>query len=172
MSPPDGQQRPGLRRADMASRATLDLLNYVPYFLTAIGNAVSRGASRVYLREFGVGIIEWRVMAMLAVEPGIMANRICHVVSLDKAAVSRSLRVLEGRGYVAAEASADPRRYSYTLTETGYDLHDRIMRLALQREESLLEGMGEAERAELVRLLRKMHANVPAVNRGLDDPDP
>lgn len=153
----------------MARPDTLDLTRYVPYFLSAINNAVSRGASRLYLREFGIGIIEWRVLAMLAVEPGIMANRICAVISLDKAAASRSLRILEELGFVAAAPSADPRRRSYALTDPGRALHDRVMQVALQREDRLLAGMSARDRDDLVRLMRLMLNNVPDVNR--DDYD-
>lgn len=156
----------------MAKPHTLDLSSYVPYFLTAISNAVSRGASRLYLREFGVGIIEWRVMAMLAVEPGIMANRIGAVVSLDKAAVSRSLKILEDMGLIASATSSDPRRRSYALTPEGEALHDRIMHVALQRETRLLAGMSGKDRDDLVRLMRVMLDNVPDVNRdGYDLPE-
>lgn len=156
----------------MVKPRTLDLSSYVPYFLTAISNAVSRGASRLYLREFGVGIIEWRVMAMLAVEPGIMANRIGAVVSLDKAAVSRSLKILEDMALVASAASGDPRRRSYALTPKGQALHDRIMHVALQRETRLLAGMSDKDRDDLVRLMRVMLNNVPDVNRdGYDLPE-
>lgn len=149
----------------MAKSQKLDLSAYVPYFLSAINNAVSRGASRLYLREFGVGIIEWRVMSMLAVEPSIMANRICAVISLDKAAASRSLKILEELGYIASAVSADPRRRSYALTPSGQAMHDRIIQVALQRENRLLAGMSPQDRDHLVRLMRVMLKNVPDVNR-------
>jgi DNA-binding MarR family transcriptional regulator len=147
----------------------LDLERYVPYFLTAIGNAISRGASRLYLREFGVGIGEWRIMSLLAIEPDIMANRICQVISLDKAAASRSLRTLEDLGLAASSATRDPRRSTYALTPAGFALHDRIIRVALQREKRLLAGISDTDLEVLHRTLALMQSNLVAVNR--DDYD-
>ena len=70
----------------------LDLDRYLPFGLTAIANKIARSASRVYLRRFGVGINEWRILANLRINPGVTANLICQTSGLDKAAVSRSLR--------------------------------------------------------------------------------
>src|ERR1700743_3658966 len=82
------------------SSRLLDVDSYVPFFLTVISNKLSRGASRLYLQRFGVGVVEWRVMAMLAIYPGSTAKRVCEVMGLDKAPASRTLRTLHGRGYV------------------------------------------------------------------------
>ena len=57
-----------------ASANALDLENYVPAFLTWIANKLSSSASLIYRRRFGVGIVEWRIMALLAVEPWITAG--------------------------------------------------------------------------------------------------
>ena len=62
----------GGRRA--GERLVLDLDRHVPYFFTHISNRLSRGASRVYLKHFGLGITEWRVMGVLAVAPDLSAN--------------------------------------------------------------------------------------------------
>ena len=75
-------------------REVVHLENYIPYLLSSTNNALSSGASLHYLAHFGLGIVEWRVISMLAIEPHIMASRICEVVALDKAATSRALRRL------------------------------------------------------------------------------
>ena len=82
-----------------SSPNALDLENYVPAFLTWIANKLSSSASLIYRRRFGVGIVEWRIMALLAVEPWITAGRICEVIGLDKAGVSRSVRFLLDKGF-------------------------------------------------------------------------
>ena len=76
-------------RLNAQGRRVIDIDTYVPYFLIAVNNALSRGASARYLREFGVGVTEWRVLSWLATEPGIPASRICEVIALDKAAAKR-----------------------------------------------------------------------------------
>lgn len=76
-------------------RTILDLERYVPALLTFVSNKLAKGASATYLRMFDVGVTEWRVISMLAVEPNITANRICQVIGFDKALVSRSLQFLK-----------------------------------------------------------------------------
>lgn len=157
------------RRNDRApaDRPVLDLDRYVPFFLTAISNKWSRSASRLYLREFGVGIIDWRVMSMLAVEPDITANRVSQVIGMDKAAVSRSLHALEGRGLVTGDAE---RRRRVRLTPEGRAVHDRIIQVALDRERRLLADLSEPEVELLIGLLRRLHARMPAL-AGYDPDD-
>lgn len=154
---------------DVASDArvspnALDLENYVPAFLTWIANKLSSSASLIYRRRFGVGIVEWRIMALLAVEPWITAGRICEVIGLDKAGVSRSVRFLLDKGLVETRyRDNNNRRQFIALTRAGIDLHDRIVLVARAREEQLLTGFSEQDRAAAVRLLARMHENLPHV---------
>ena len=73
------------------TRDVLDLERYVPALLVFLANKLTSGASTILRRHFGVGTTEWRIMAMLAVEPWIAAGRVCKVIGFDKAAVSRTL---------------------------------------------------------------------------------
>ena len=149
----------------------LDLGGYVPGLLTFLANKLSRGASALYRRHFGVGIIEWRIVSMLAIEPWIPASRVCQVIGLDKGPVSRSLALLEKRGLVEMRADGqDARRRLAALTQAGHALHDRIIAVALERERRLLSCLSPDQRAELVALLNLLHDNMDAVNRPLAVP--
>jgi DNA-binding MarR family transcriptional regulator len=149
----------------------LDLTSYVPALLTFVSNKLSRSGSALYRRHFGVGIIEWRILAMLAVEPAIPATRVCQVIGLDKGPVSRSLAFMERRGLVTIRADeADTRRRLATLTPAGRALHDRIIVVALERERRLLSCLTPEQRAALVELLNLLHDNLAAVNRPLPIP--
>ena len=144
----------------------LDLARYVPGLLTFLANKLSRGASALYQREFGVNVTEWRIMSQLAIEPGIPASRICQVIGFDKGPVSRSLAVMEGKGILTIEVDqADARRRVITLTENGRALHDRIIGVALERERRLLACLSAAERERLISSLNAVHENLGAVNR-------
>jgi DNA-binding MarR family transcriptional regulator len=149
----------------------LDLTSYVPALLTFVSNKLSRSGSALYRRHFGVGIIEWRILAMLAVEPSIPATRVCQVIGLDKGPVSRSLAFMERRGLVTIRADeADTRRRLATLTPAGRALHDRIIVVALERERRLLSCLTAEQRSALVDLLNLLHDNLGAVNRPLTIP--
>ncbi|RUM20462.1 MarR family transcriptional regulator [Rhizobium vallis] len=143
-------------------RTVLDLETYVPYFLSSINNALTRKASDTYLEKFGVGIVAWRTMSMLAAEPDIPAARICDFVSLDKAAVSRALTTLNDQGLVESNqaSESDPRRRNWRLTSTGYTLHDNILAIAVRREEQLIAGVDPEELEVFLRVIRQMRLNV------------
>ena len=139
----------------------LDLDRYVPYFLVAVTNAITRGAGREYLAREGIGIMDWRVMTTLAISPGCAAHDITTLVHLDKGAVSRSLTALEGRGLATSTSqTTDPRRKSWRLTRAGWDLHDQILPVALQREQRLLSGVTPDELEVLLTVMRKLRGNL------------
>jgi|EndMetStandDraft_8_1072994.scaffolds.fasta_scaffold62972_2 DNA-binding MarR family transcriptional regulator len=142
----------------------LDLDRYVPAFITFIANKLSRNATVLYQKRFGVNVTEWRIMSLLAIEPGIPASRICHVIGFDKGPVSRTLAMLEERGLVAINADPDDARtHSITLTTKGRTTHDAVIVTALERERKLLSCLDESEREVLIDLLRRIHGNLGAV---------
>ena len=150
---------------DYGGRRIVDVSNYIPYFLVAINNALSRGASHLYLQMFGIGIVEWRIVSMLAIEPRISASRICEVVSLDKSGTSRGLKQLLALGYLSFSASkTDPRRKIWWLNTKGYALHDKILAIALERERELIEGVDPEDLGTFLKVIRIMHRNVGRIS--------
>jgi DNA-binding MarR family transcriptional regulator len=144
-----------------ASPPVIDHEHYVPFLITVISNSLYRAASPVYQTRFGVGVTEWRVLSALGVEPSTTANRVCHIAQLDKAAASRSLRVLEKGGYVAIEPhQTDARKRKVELTTKGRELHDNILRVALKRQEQILGGLAREETQALIALLQRVRANL------------
>lgn len=142
----------------------LDLDHYIPFLLSAIGNKWSRSSSRIYLDEFGVGVTEWRIMAMLAIEPRITAYRICQVIGLDKAATSRSLKSLGQRGLVDTwQEDPGNHRKLVELTEAGWAMHDRIIRVAHDREAVLVSDLSRDEVEQLAEYLRRILRRVPDI---------
>ena len=147
---------------DPETRATLDLEHYVPAFLSLLSNKLSATASRECRKAAGLGYTDWRVMAQVAVTPRISAARLCLCTGLDKAAVSRSFAALAERRLVRLESSGRDRRAA--LSASGERMHARLLALALQREQRLLAGFRENEAATLRRLLRRLAANLPALD--------
>jgi DNA-binding MarR family transcriptional regulator len=156
----------GTRQAGDAARAgpTLDLDRYVPAIITFIANKLSNSATVFYQRNFGVNVTEWRIMSLLAIEPGIPAARICSVIGFDKGPVSRTLAVMKKRGLVAIRsAPEDGRSHSISLTPKGHATHDEVIVAALDRERRLLACLDAQERDVLIALLRRVHDNLGAV---------
>jgi DNA-binding MarR family transcriptional regulator len=163
--PPRKPRRPKpAAAADTGNGPTLDLDRYVPAFVTFIANKLSNSATTFYQRKFGVNVTEWRIMSLLAIEPGIPASRICHVIGFDKGPVSRQLALLQKRGLVAIRTAPDDgRSHSITLTAKGRAAHDKVIVAALERERKLLSCLDKDEREILIDLLRRIHENLGAV---------
>jgi len=153
-------RRPGPEALDSTRRSAhaLDLDRYVPAYLTFLVSKISSSAAATYRPKFGVGITDWRIMALLATEPWITAGRICDVIGLDKAAVSRSVREMKKAGIV--ETDQGQYRRPIALTRKGLALHDRIVVISRERERRLLEDFSAAERRQLINFLSRMHARV------------
>ena len=142
----------------------LDLDRYVPAFITFIANKLSNSATAFYQKQFGVNVTEWRIMSLLAIEPGIPASRICHVIGFDKGPVSRTLAGLEKRGLVSIRTDPnDGRTHSISLTARGRTVHDKVIVAAFERERRLLSCLSKDEREVLIDLLRRLHENLGAV---------
>ena len=147
------------------SAKQLDLERYIPALVNFLSNKLSSGASVCYRKNFNVGVIEWRVLAMLKVESNISANRICQVIGLDKAAVSRALKQLQTLGHISFIKNAKDGRSSLAkLTEKGEKLHDKILYVALERERLLLQGVSQKELDTLIEVLLKLNKNIKQVN--------
>ena len=106
-------------------------------------------------------------MALLAVEPWIVAGRVCDVTGLDKGAVSRSLRDLAQRSLVDVETDeADQRRQLIALTRKGVPLHDRMVDIAVERERQLLAALSADEQAALIDFLKRLRSRPPPTRYG------
>lgn len=153
-----------------ASPHALKIDDYVPAYLTFLANKLSSSASVAYRREFGIGITDWRIMALLAIEPWSVAGRICNIIGLDKAAVSRSVREMVQNGLVEVRTHENNQRRQYiALTPAGVELHDRVVKLAMDREQDLLTGFSTEERKQLIGFLSRMLSRLGDVK--IDDSD-
>jgi DNA-binding MarR family transcriptional regulator len=142
----------------------LDLDRYTVAYLVWTANKLSSGASRNYLKVFGVGVETWRCLVLLAIHGSIAAQQISQVMGMDKASVSRCFKLMQARGLIVMGLDADDGRVRIaTLTPKGRALHDQILEMALEREQALLSVLSQSERETLLRLLKRVHENLPAV---------
>ncbi len=143
----------------------LNLRHFATYYFTVITNLLSNGASRRYIREFGVGVVEWRVLAVLTLEPDIPARRVREVIGLDKSSVSRAVGLLRDQNYLNEVVDPkDERRKLLKLTPSGKKLHDKMIHIALEREAHLLRGFSEDERELLLSMLARVQRNTETLN--------
>ena len=150
--------------AEPRTSPRLNLERHAAFLTVALGARISASASRAYLRNFGVGVMEWRVLALLALKVRTTAQEISQLSGLDKSSVSRAVQALIRRADVATSADAsDNRRTVLTLTPKGEALHDRVILSSLAREQLLLAGLSEQDRRTLFQLLSRLSANMDVV---------
>jgi DNA-binding MarR family transcriptional regulator len=155
-------------KAGKTGGRVLDLDRYVPALITFIGNKLSNSATVTYQKRFGVNVTQWRILSQLAIEPGISASRICHVIGFDKGPVSRTLAAMELEGLVSIRPGQDGRTHAISLTAKGWATHDGVIKVALERERRLLSCLNRQERDTLIGLLQRVHGNLDAV-RGVGE---
>ena len=89
--------------------AELDLEHFLPYRLSVLSNRISGAIAREYSQRFGLGVTEWRVMAVLGRYPGLSAGEVAKRTAMDKVAVSRAVASLLASGRLEREADHDDR---------------------------------------------------------------
>jgi len=126
-----------------------------------LANRLTRGASNYYRRTFGIGVMEWRILYALRETGDLSAFEIAQVTDLDKAAVSRSIRVLEQLGYVRiVKTGRADRRILAVVTEAGRDVQRQLYAVTQDRQEHFLADFTPDE-VELFRsLLQRMYVSV------------
>ena len=135
---------------------------FVPYLLGRISRGIASAASILYRKRLGVGINDSRIVIVLARRPRITAKDLSEDTSLNKSVISRSLGTLKTKGIVRIDEREGRREVE--LTAAGRNLHDRISKVALEREDLMLQGFSMKEREVLIGYLHRLTKNVPLAN--------
>ncbi|HET7811158.1 MAG TPA: MarR family winged helix-turn-helix transcriptional regulator [Steroidobacteraceae bacterium] len=139
----------------MARPPKLHLERFLPYRLSVLSNTVSSAIAAAYFMNFGLSIPEWRVMAVLAANPGLSAAEVTARTAMDKVAVSRAVAALQAAGRLHRTTTpADRRRTHLALTRAGERVYRRVVPMALGYERSLIAPLSARDRATLDRLVR------------------
>jgi len=136
-------------------RLVLD--KFLPYRLSVLSNRLSAAIAESYSRRFGLSIPEWRVMAVLALSPGLSAAEVAERTAMDKVAVSRAVRRLLSTGRARREmAAGDRRRSVLELTPEGRQVYRRITPTLRKYEAALLAGLSARDQRQLDAILRRL----------------
>lgn len=142
----------------------LVLEKFLPYRLSVLSNRLSAAIAESYSRRFGLTIPEWRVVAVLALDPGISAAEVAERTAMDKVAVSRAVRRLLATGRARREmAAGDRRRSVLELTPEGRRIYRRITPALRSFEAELLAGLSAREQRLLDAILRRLELRAPSL---------
>ena len=145
---------------------SLGLHRLLDFNILQLANRISTDFARLY-STFGIGIPEWRVLAVLGEQGPVTANQICNITYMDRAIVSRAVSELVDKGYVLRQGDAkDRRRIILHLTQGGAMLCSRIVPAARARQERLLSVL---KADEIDRLFDSLHTIREKIDRMLDE---
>ena len=138
----------------MTDEPRLQLDRFLPYRLSVLSKLVSSAIAGSYSARFGINIPEWRVMAVLAMQPDLSAAQVAERTAMDKVAVSRAVSSLLEKGRIERSVSpGDRRRSMLKLSSEGARIYAEVVPLALRHERSLLDVLDVADREALERIL-------------------
>jgi DNA-binding MarR family transcriptional regulator len=132
------------------------LTGLVAFKLIHLADTISRAATLVYERQFGLNNSELRAMiALRDMQPLTIAD-LSRAGHIDKAWVSRSVASLSDRGLVSREAHpTDQRMALIRLTPAGLDLTRAFEPVAHARQKRLLAGLSQREAFRVIDMLQK-----------------
>ncbi len=149
-----------------ARAAALRLERFVPYRLSVLANVISGSIAAAYAERFELTIPQWRVLAVLAEQPGASAAEVAQCTAMDKVAVSRAVQSLLRAGRLEREfAPTDRRRSRLRLSRAGLAVHAKVVPMALAYESALLQVLPSADRAALDRILSLLHERSRVIGR-------
>lgn len=136
----------------------------VDHFLTTrlsdVTNRARRNITAHYATEAGLSVSEWRILSLVAHARELPFGELVLQSTSDKALVSRTLRALEARGFVAVKPDAGGHRKKLVcaITPAGDALHAQVIPVARQRQAEAICVLSAEERRVLFKALGKLAA--------------
>lgn len=146
----------------------LDVDDFLTTMLSQLVNALRRTVTLPYAEQFALTVPEWRLLALLAHARQLPFAELVLQSTSDKALVSRTLRLLEGRGLVKldAEGNTPRKKLICSITPEGLALHEQVMPLARKGQAEVIRLLEPEERRAMYQALRKLHGLCVTPGRG------
>ena len=157
----------------LADPASLDDL--LLYRLSRLLGTAGAMVIRLCEGRFGITRREWRVLALLAENDGLLSSELAERAQLDRARTSRAVTSLAAKGLLQREPGrADRRQARLALSPSGRAVHQALFPLVREINRDLLAALpaGGSERLhEALELLQRradgllLQAELPKANR-------
>lgn len=141
-----------------AHKTVLKLSDFLPYRLNHLAETVSRSFSKIYAETYGIGIPEWRVLAMLGERKVMTARDVSQATSMHKTKVSRAVAALEKRNLIQRDRNPeDQREQTLRLSPEGIAVYEDIVPRALAYTQELENALTEQQKAVLDEVFSRLH---------------
>ena len=138
-----------------SGRKIFDIEEALTFQVAVLTNLISRPFYAQMGRYTGMTLNDWRMLLVIACQPGVSQAQIVNATGLKKATVSRSLRVLTN--YVRLETDPlDSRKKAARLTDEGWRLYDESLPILDWRLDLLTQALEPAELMQFKQTLAKL----------------
>lgn len=142
--------------------------DFPAFHLMSLAAGVKQSLVNRFLESWGLTMPEWRLVSTVAEFSPVRFARIAELTAMDKAQVSRALRIAQGKGLVdtamvsSVEGAEGERpgagRFHVFITDEGRKLYARIMPQAQRDQLRLIELMSPEERRTVVKVAQRVFA--------------
>jgi DNA-binding MarR family transcriptional regulator len=138
--------------------ANLAIDDFLTTMMSHASNALRRAITVPYADQAGLTVSEWRMLSVLAEARQLPFMELVARAAADKAQVSRTLRLLEGRGLLSLHAEQQGARKWQTcrISPLGQALFEQIIPVARQRQAAVLRQLSAEDRVVLHRALKTL----------------
>jgi DNA-binding MarR family transcriptional regulator len=150
----------------------IDSDNFTPRLLSLLSNSLVWRESHALRSRFGLGTNDWRVIAAIAIRPGVTASEISEFIAMNKAIVSKSVNVLTARRLIVQAPEDTGRSRQLYLTAAGAEMHDAMLPISMRGQEILLADLSAEDVAQLNQLLRRLLARVRELQAEENEDEP
>ena len=131
------------------------------YRTTYLAGSIARPAYDAIRRDLGIIRAEYVLLACLAHFEELTAQDVANIARRPRNTVSRAVHRMVAEGYIERAPDADDGRQArLRITDAGRRLHERAAAYLAARQDRVLSGLDDGERAAFSALLRKaaLHA--------------
>ena len=140
--------------------------NYLLYLLAAASEKAS-AQFHDHVRTQGLRVPEWRVLACLVDNDGMMITHLAQLSLLEQSRMTRIVDQMDGRGLVErVPDETDRRRVRVRLTAEGRALAQRLVLDARTHEARLLSELADTDAARIRQVLQSLLARLDAPEEG------
>ena len=144
----------------MAERNHLELGNYLPYLINRVGFALVEDFTGGALKQHGLTIDMWRVLAALSSNGGQRQVDLADLTSIDASTLSRLVSRLVRLDLVTRSRSeTSNREVVVALSAKGRALMQKLIPIAVKLEQQAGAGLTAKELAVAKALLKRMYLN-------------
>ena len=130
--------------------------NYLLYLLAAASDAASAQFHEC-VREYGLRVPEWRVLACLVDRDGEMITRLAEFSLIEQSRLTRIIDQMVERALVLRQSDEhDKRRVRVYLTDKGRDLATMLVEKARQHEQEVLAVFKGSDATMIKSMLRNL----------------